>query len=91
MTVLISTKRGLINAVVEPRFQEIVTGYLVAVGFSDYDDVEMLSSYLKGDVLFGQNNRMVTFKSLIQIQDPHRKLQAWKTLNHVAGKQGVPL
>jgi len=47
MTVLISTKRGFINAVVEPQFQEAVTGYMVTVEFSDYDDVQMLPQYLK--------------------------------------------
>jgi hypothetical protein len=91
MTIFISTKRGLKIAVLEPRFQAIITGYLVAVGFSDFYDVERFYFYPKGDVLFGQNNRMFTFKSLIQVQDPHRKLQAWKTLGHVAGKHGVPL
>jgi hypothetical protein len=68
MTVLISTKRGFINAVVEPQFQEAVTGYMVTVEFSDYDDVQLLSSYLKGDVLFDQNNRMFPFKSFIHLE-----------------------
>jgi hypothetical protein len=69
MTVLISTKRGFINAVVEPQFQEAVTGYMVTVEFSDYDDVQKLSPYLKGDILFDQNNRMFPFKSFIHLED----------------------
>jgi len=69
MTVLISTKRGFINAVVEPQFQEAVTGYMVTVEFSDHDDVQTLSQYLKGDVLFDQNNRMFPFKSFIHLED----------------------
>jgi hypothetical protein len=54
---------------VEPQFQEAVTGYMVTVEFSDYDDVQMLSRHLKGDVLFDQNNRMFPFKSFIDLED----------------------
>jgi hypothetical protein len=69
MAVLISTKKGFINAAVEPQFQEHGTGLMVTVQFSDYDDVGHLKWHLKGDVLFDQDSDMFPFTSLIHPED----------------------
>jgi hypothetical protein len=69
MAVLISTKAGFINAVVEPQFQVHGTGLMVTVQFSSYDDVRELKRQLKGDVLFDQNANMFPFTSFIHLED----------------------
>ena len=69
MPVLISTKRGFINAVVEPQFQVHGTGLMVTVQFSNYDDLRELKRNLKGDVLFDQNANMFPFTSFIHLED----------------------
>jgi len=69
MTVLISTKRGFINAVLEPQFQEAITGYMATLQFSDYDDVRMLTNDLRGDILYDRTNSMFPFKGFIHLDD----------------------
>lgn len=83
MAVLLTTKKGFINAVIEPQFQ-IGSGAIVTVQFSEYDDVRDLQRYLKGDVLFDQRASLFPFTSYIHMEDleahfKHKKL--WKQLH----------
>lgn len=83
MALLITTKRGFINAVVEPQFQEFGVGMMVTAQFSEYDDVRDMKKYLKGDILFDQHALMFPFTSFITLEDltthfPRKKL--WNQL-----------
>jgi hypothetical protein len=69
MPVLISTKTGFINAVIEPQFQSLGTGSMVTVQFSEYDDLRDMKRHLKGDVLFDQNAQLFTFTSFINLNE----------------------
>ena len=69
MPVLISTKRGFINAVIEPQFQQHANRTLVTLQFSEYDDVRNIRQHLLGDILFDQNAPMFPFTSFIQLDD----------------------
>ena len=68
MPVLLTTKKGFINAVVEPQFQH-GTGTLVTIQFSEYDDVREMKYRLKGDVLFDQHASLFPFTSFIHLDD----------------------
>jgi hypothetical protein len=85
MPVLISTKKGFINSVIEPQFQSFGTGTLVTVQFSEYDDVRDMRRHLKGDVLFDQHAQLFPFTSYIHLDDliqrfKHKKI--WKELQN---------
>ena len=69
MPVLLSTKKGFINAVIEPQFQEHGNRTMVTLQFSEYDDVRNLRHHLLGDVVFDQDARMFPFTSFIQLDD----------------------
>jgi hypothetical protein len=86
MAVLISTKAGFINAVVEPQFQVHGTGLMVTVQFSNYDDVRELKRHLKGDVLFDQNANMFPFTSFIHLEDlmqSFKRRKLWGELQNI--------
>ena len=85
MPVLISTKKGFMNAVIEPQFQQFGTGSMVTVQFSEYDDLREMKRHLKGDVLFDQNAQLFPFTSFIHLNDltghfKHKKI--WKELQN---------
>lgn len=69
MPILLSTKTGFINAVVEPQFQDFGTRTVVTLQFSEYEDVRAMNHHLLGDVTFDQNARMFPFTSFIQFDD----------------------
>lgn len=95
MSYLITTKRGFINAVVEPQFQEFGLGMMVTVQFSDYNDVRDMKKYLQGSLLFEQKNDMFPFTSYVHIDDldthfPKKKL--WTRLKgHLADFSEPPV
>lgn len=69
MPVLISTKRGFVNAVIEPQFQQFGTTTIVTLQFSEYADVRAMSRHLLGDITFDQNADLFPFTSFIQLDD----------------------
>lgn len=82
MAVLLTTKKGFINAVIEPQFQ-IGTGSMVTVQFSEYEDVRDLRRHLKGDVLFEQHAELFPFTSFIHLEDLRnhfKRKRLWKEL-----------
>ena len=84
MPVLLTTRKGFINAVVEPQFQ-LGSGTMVTVQFSEYDDVREMKYRLKGDVVFDQHASLFPFTSFIHLDDlvhhfKHKKL--WKELTN---------
>jgi hypothetical protein len=85
MPVLLTTKKGFINAVVEPQFQVHGTGLMVTVQFSNYDDVRELKRHLKGDVLFDQDSDMFPFTSFIHLEDlmqSFKRKKLWSALQN---------
>lgn len=69
MPVLISTKRGFVNAVIEPQFQQFGTRTIVTLQFSEYEDARAMRRHLLGDTTFDQNSDMFPFTSYIQLDD----------------------
>lgn len=95
MALLITTKKGFINAVVEPQFQQFGVDMMVTVQFSEFDDVRDMKKYLKGDILFDQHAQMFPFTSFITLDDltthfPRKKL--WTQLkDHLADFSKPPV
>jgi hypothetical protein len=69
MPVLISTKKGFINAVIEPQFQQFGTRTIVTLQFSNYEDARAMSRHLLGDTTFDQKDQLFPFTSFIQLDD----------------------
>jgi len=69
MPVLISTKTGFINAVIEPQFQQFGTRTIVTLQFSEYQDARAMSRHLLGDITFDQKTQLFPFTSFIQLDD----------------------
>lgn len=69
MAVLISTKKGFVNAVIEPQFQQFGTRTIVTLQFSEFEDARAMRHHLLGDTTFDQNSDMFPFTSYIQLDD----------------------
>lgn len=69
MPVLISTKKGFINAVIEPQFQQFGTRTIVTLQFSEYEDARAMTRHLLGDITFDQKAQLFPFTSFIQLDD----------------------
>tara|TARA_B110000503_G_scaffold20052_1_gene30031 strand:- start:304 stop:804 length:501 start_codon:yes stop_codon:yes gene_type:complete len=86
MPVLISTKKGFINAVIEPQFQQFGTRTIVTLQFSDYEDARAMSRHLLGDTTFDQKAQLFPFTSFIQLDDLasfFKRKKLWTELQNI--------
>jgi hypothetical protein len=79
---LLDIKGTIVNAFIEPQFEEVSSGHLVTVQFSDLDTLGRFKRYMQGDTRIDLTDKYFHFTGYTQLLDLNHHVSGERKLHY---------